>query len=275
MDGKGFDAMARQLAAGRSRRSVLRGLIGGSAALVAGKAGSTLAAKEPKVTICHLGGDGLFRPISVSSNALSAHLAHGDGQLGTDDHCSACGDSCGEGTSCLEYVCVPDGPTGCLPGLQPDEDGACMPCAPGSASSDGLSCQPCAVDSYAAFAAQVVCFPCADGYTTNGATGATACSHIDSGEPLICTADNECQSQCPGAVSPYCYCGTTFDTGEHVCYSADQGCPGPDYCLTSTDCDAGSACVNLNGGCGGCDNYILGQTGQSMGVCNRVCVSGD
>ncbi len=43
MDGNNFDDLARKLATGTSRRNVLRGLIGGGAALVGMKASGTLA----------------------------------------------------------------------------------------------------------------------------------------------------------------------------------------------------------------------------------------
>jgi len=35
--------------------------------------------KEQKITVCHRTGQGEFQPISISQNALAAHLAHGDG----------------------------------------------------------------------------------------------------------------------------------------------------------------------------------------------------
>ena len=80
MDGNGFDELTRRLATGRSRRSVLRGLVGGGAALVAAKTGVTLAAPEDKVTICHWSEDlGYYELISVSPNAVAAHDAHQHG----------------------------------------------------------------------------------------------------------------------------------------------------------------------------------------------------
>jgi hypothetical protein len=97
MDGKGFDDLTRRLVTQRSRRSVLRGLVGGSAALVAAKAGASLAAPEDKVTICHWSEDlGTFEPISVSGNAVDAHLAHGDQICGEGQVCTAdgCGSAC-------------------------------------------------------------------------------------------------------------------------------------------------------------------------------------
>jgi hypothetical protein len=113
MDGKGFDELTRRLAMQRSRRSVLRGIVGGSAALVATRAGAGLAAPEGKAEICHLGDDGLFHLISVAQSALPAHEAHGDGYLGSDGHCSACGDSCSGYETCGGGVAA--GQCGCTP----------------------------------------------------------------------------------------------------------------------------------------------------------------
>ncbi len=273
MDGRDFDNLVRQLGRGQSRRTLLRGFLGGGAVLAAAGTRSVLGAGPNSVQICHNIGNGSYRLISVAPDAVDAHLAHGDGFLGSDAHCSDCSDVCGEAAYCNDYACVSDEPTSCSAGSAPDGQGDCVECAPGYASADGLTCESCAVDTFAANSGQVTCSPCDSGYTTDGATGAAACTPVIA--PLICTAANECQSQCPGANSPYCYCGTAYDTGDPVCYYAEHGCPGP-YCQTASDCGAGETCVNLNGACGGCDNYILDRNAnQPAGVCNRICVTGD
>ena len=43
-----------------------------------------------KVTICHLSENGQFNPITVSKNALPAHMAHGDYLYGEDGYCYTC-----------------------------------------------------------------------------------------------------------------------------------------------------------------------------------------
>jgi hypothetical protein len=79
LDKNGFDDLTRKVAQGVSRRTLLRGLIGGGAAAVVGvKATSTLAQNAGKVDICHALGNGGYNLISVNMNALEAHLAHGD-----------------------------------------------------------------------------------------------------------------------------------------------------------------------------------------------------
>ena len=105
MDGKGFDDLTRKVAQGMSRRTMLRGLIGGGAAVVAARTGATLAAPAAKQDICHVEGNGSFHLINVSVNALPAHEAHGDGYLGTNAHCSACGDACSEIDACTPARC--------------------------------------------------------------------------------------------------------------------------------------------------------------------------
>lgn len=48
------------------------------------------AKKNKKVTICHLTGNGQFKPITVSVNALPAHKAHGDYLPGDEAYCYTC-----------------------------------------------------------------------------------------------------------------------------------------------------------------------------------------
>jgi hypothetical protein len=96
MEGRGFDDFVRRLAEGQSRRSVLRGLVGGGAALVAARAGSSLAAPKDKVTICHRPGTVDEETLSVANSAVQAHLGHGD-SLGA---CSTC--DCAEDLICLD-----------------------------------------------------------------------------------------------------------------------------------------------------------------------------
>jgi hypothetical protein len=109
MDGKGFDELTRRLATQRSRRSVLRGLAGGGAALVAARTGATLAAPEEKFSICHWSADlGYYELISVSGNALPAHEAHGDiiyPDFTDQATCGDCNTACGEDEICGEFGC--------------------------------------------------------------------------------------------------------------------------------------------------------------------------
>ena len=106
MDDRHFDSLARQL--GReNRRGFLKMLLGIGGVVIAGRIGIEAASAAPKekVSLCHAIGDGSFRLITVAENAVAAHLAHGDGYLLTDDHCSACGDACSSDQSCKDGAC--------------------------------------------------------------------------------------------------------------------------------------------------------------------------
>ena len=76
MDGTKFDDLARRLAGRHSRRAVLRGLVGGGAALVATQA-TSLAAPPNRVTICHWDANlGAYVQLLLVPNAAAAHAAH-------------------------------------------------------------------------------------------------------------------------------------------------------------------------------------------------------
>jgi hypothetical protein len=112
-----FDALSKSLAAGSSRRSLLRGLVGaatGGAIAMAGR--DALAAPPSKVGICHRDGQGRYRYQEVSWNAAPAHEAHGDAidpDFTSDaNHCGGCGITCGDGYTCQASVCVVATPPG-------------------------------------------------------------------------------------------------------------------------------------------------------------------
>lgn len=46
--------------------------------------------RADKVTICHINGQGEFHPIKVNSNAIPAHLAHGDYLSDDEGYCVTC-----------------------------------------------------------------------------------------------------------------------------------------------------------------------------------------
>ncbi|MGB3327370.1 MAG: hypothetical protein WBA46_00365 [Thermomicrobiales bacterium] len=102
-----------------SRRSVARGALGGVAAWI-GLKGIAAAAPAGKVDICHYSAStNTFAPISVSANAVSAHMAHGDEICTNPDN----------GTS----SCQPSGCTvTCDTGYLPCSTGCCAFPPPGS-----------------------------------------------------------------------------------------------------------------------------------------------
>jgi hypothetical protein len=108
MDGRGFDDLVRRLATGRSRRSVLRGVIGGGAALAATKAGTSLAALNDKVDICHFDGT-TYKRKSISESAVPEHLGHGDFRY--IDCCTTA--DCPTGACQAGSCCASGAPGGC------------------------------------------------------------------------------------------------------------------------------------------------------------------
>jgi hypothetical protein len=140
MDDHPFDTLTRALAAGASRRTVLRRLAGGllGGAAVARGLPPVAAQPQPKVAICHLDGQGRYRYQEVNGNAVSGHEAHGDAiapDFSSDaSHCGGCGITCADGHTCDDGACVEsthvihgslddDGPTfagGCAAGRRYD-----------------------------------------------------------------------------------------------------------------------------------------------------------
>lgn len=128
MDTRKFDALAKTLATGTSRRSVIGGMFGGALAIT----GLSRAAGKPagKVDICHYDDEtGLFHLINVSMNAYDAHMAHGDAPVGaigsSVEHCLGCGVAC-EGrenatVSCSNGECIYT----CNEGFE-DVEGTCV-----------------------------------------------------------------------------------------------------------------------------------------------------
>ena len=95
MDDRQFDTLAQRIGA-TDRRGFLKALLGIGGVAVTGVLGveAASAAPQERVQICHATGNGSFRLITVAASAVDAHLDHGDGQLGSSDHCTACGDAC-------------------------------------------------------------------------------------------------------------------------------------------------------------------------------------
>jgi hypothetical protein len=83
-------------------------------------------------------------------------------------------------------------------------------------------------------------------------TGANVCYDLVNGcAGNICSSDTDCTSNGAGSTCISGLCSTPAN-----------------YCSSDADCGAGSACVNLNDGCGGCDAFTGG-----LGICNPICTS--
>jgi hypothetical protein len=148
MEGKHFDQVIKRLGTGSSRRGVVGGVIGATAALLIGatvleaKPGKGKGKGQTKVTICHYQGtkkDGTpkYKALKLGAPGAANHLEQHDEDTPFVDCCPGdlCEpDECFTEASCVEGECTSTTPatagTGCttetgLPGLC-DGAGACV-----------------------------------------------------------------------------------------------------------------------------------------------------
>ncbi len=230
MDDNRFDAFTRRLATGRSRRAVLRGLVGGGAALVADRSVTLLAAQPDTVAVCHLDDEtGTYQVLDLPSAAVSAHLEHGDFLFGgccTNADCDG-GDACTQPATCQEGVCIP---------------GASVTCS----VTD---------DCYAAFCDPVT--GCEQTYRGDG----QRCGILDD----VCFDGACCTPYCP---SGNCFeadsCGGTCR-----CAGTGRICASNGSCIYACDLSSGAPCDTICGTGGTCIPYAGGTcvSGTGMGVC--------
>lgn len=222
MDGGRFDSLARALAAGGSRRQVLKGLLGLGGAAVVGSSvleGDASAAVRPTPTPKPLKCPGKQIPVGgkcTCPNGLSTCGPDCCNPGGTGaSHSECCDNACCRGTCYGEEQCCP------YPRHYCPVSGQCCPegwtCCPdfGCISPD----QCCTADD------------CPDRACVSAVCNAQhRCDYVDN-----CTAGTDC---CDAAA---CYRGNC--QGDGTC-----GAPTPD-CRTGTDCCAGGTCLQDSGEC--------------------------
>lgn len=238
MESQAFDDLTRKLATGISRRSVLKGMFGTTAAILAGtRAGSTLAGAS-KTGVCHYTGSGTnpWQYIDIADAAVQTHLDHGDDlyELGTSvKHCGVCGNTCVDAPAngspaCIEGRCD----FTCNAGYEPDGNGACVPIE---------SCEQTCVDPYVLNDKTCECEctleSCPEGSMLNPAT--CACDPDTTCDPKLvakCEANGgtidaetcECSGFCDPLEEATCEKnGGTWDSDDCSCAG---GCP-PDAIL--------------------------------------------
>lgn len=245
MDDKHFDNLTRAFAAGHSRRGFLRGAIAGASALtLVGWRGAS--AENSKTQICHLGDDGAYSLIEVSDNAVGAHLGHGDGLLGSQDHCSSCGDACTGYETCGGGGT--DGQCGCTPTFtESDCDGVtCGEFSDGCGGTVTCGCTGYETCGGAEVDGQCGCTP---NVTEENCDGVT-CGEIPDGcggtMACGCTDPETCGG---GGIEGQCGCTPTFtedDCDGHSCGEYPDGCGGTVTCGCPGDlqvCGAENICV--------------------------------
>lgn len=254
MDGNGFDDLTRRLATGRSRRSVLRGIVGGGAALAAARAGTSLAAPEPKVDVCHWdAAAGAFVWLSISQNSwLTGHQGqHAQDYLRGNGCCTA--GECGTDSACLIHQC------------------AAGTCAETSYASDCV---------YTEWSAWGECSAACGGGTQTrsrqivspAVCGGLACDESTLLEQQGCNA-HDCDPECDPGYEPSddgcvaCSPGTYSDTGA-ACLPCPAGTSAVYSGQVSCDnCACDGLCDAITGECAGGGGVGVGGECSADGDC--------
>ncbi len=111
MESRRFDELTKTLSSGTTRRGMLKGLLGGGAGGALGMLGLSRGAAQPnKVGVCHLTGNGSYRYIEVSTNAVPAHEWHED-TINPDfsndvTNCGDCGNVCSSAPEHATATCI-------------------------------------------------------------------------------------------------------------------------------------------------------------------------
>jgi hypothetical protein len=263
MDGIKFDDLARRLARGHSRRAVLRGLVGGGAALVAARAGTMLADPADKVTVCHWDAAlDAYVQLEVPPQAAAAHANHSEDLIDPDFTSDA---NCGD----CNTVCV--SPETCGGGGQPGVCGGVGGC---TIDADCDDSDLCTTDSCDPLTGQCVHTPinCDDGFacTTNVCDPRFGCFSIVNCEVCqLCSGDLSACVPSPngGECTP-----PDGDVGACLNGQCVPGLVGCDAfgCPAGLECCDDNICRNLNtdvDNCGTCGNVCLPTTSCQNGVC--------
>jgi hypothetical protein len=299
MDERSFDDLTRNVANRMSRRGVLRGLIGGAAALAGLKATNTIAAD--KTTICHFPPENPanVQIISVGNPSLPDHFAHGDMVYGECCFASECAPVIGECSvlvGCLADVGSPsscvysDDPAACGGGNVCDgqltcSNGACVPGEPLDCSGIGDQCNAGRCDP------DIGCYLEPLGSETSCNNGTGTCSGGSCIQTCQATFSCDCsdanndglgcndgEGTCAGGVcvpncEPNCTCsytqneGQLCNGGEGVC--TDGVCVQTCQATSSCDCsDTDNEGLGCNGGEGVCTGGVCVQTCQATETCD-------
>jgi hypothetical protein len=145
MDANRFDGLARSLAGTRSRRGVVKGLVGGAAAVGGAALGRVPVEAAPKPKTCKVGCSGFNRQAKTACEKACKECGNNFDRVCTEDGpfgptAFVC---CAEGTFCVfgEGICCPDDAAVCF-----DDQGnaTCVDCGPGEFPdpNQGCACVP-------------------------------------------------------------------------------------------------------------------------------------
>ena len=248
MDDRRFDSLAKSLASGASRRSVLKGILGlGGAALAGGMLmdGEAEAArrgpKSPKPPTCP-GQQSWNDTRCVCPDGLSQCNPNGGPDCcnsgvtpGSPGYSECCDNACCQGTCYGEELCCP---TNYGPGEQPPTHQVCD-------GPNGKECCPsdydcCLIDG----CCETICY--------GGSVGASYCCARDN----FCPGGDESEDVCCTGGTTCCGAGTNanacVDLGSENACCTDGDCDGCQHCDESTcvdGCRDGNACCGTVGCC--------------------------
>jgi hypothetical protein len=261
MDDRRFDDLTKHLGRGHTRRSVLRGLVGGGTALLATGAGSALAKPSPdkKVTVCHYDAStGQSIEISIAQKALAKHL-----QNNQQDYQGAC-------AACTPVDCQYEAwsdwgacSAECGGGTQTSTRGVVsQPLCGGAACSESQQVQQQGCNTHAC-----PCVPqmvdCTDlcGTVLDNCGGEVECTGGCSCDPVPCT-EGVCGNQLDT-------CGQTIGLCIDHTVTCEPGDCGPlvDACGTQV-----GNCLDSTKTCGPSDcGPLLDACEQTVGYCHEGC----
>ena len=243
MDGENFDNLARKLATGTSRRTILKGLLGSVA-------GGTLA---------------LRRGRNAEAAPPGAQFCTNSGQCA--DPCQYCAATNKDGSGfCIQR---PVGDVGrCAAGTCCDQAGQCT--ANAGCSANNSSCVPLIRDLCGVTGDICCCSDFGD------------CSCVTLGTDAHCTGCNEactngqtCQSSGDGTGAFLCACpgggmlGTAINCSAcgDTCFGGKTCIDGSCQCASGTDCGGICTTLGTDTDCSSCGDACMGGTTCQSGVC--------
>lgn len=289
MDGRQFDSLAKALAAGTSRRNVLKGLLGlGGAAVIGGTAleGPAEAARRPTPTPTPIKCPGNQIPVGgvCTCPASAPHQCNpGNGPACCTDvaggpplptHTECCDNACCHGTCYGEELCCPTNnrSTGEFP-IPPTHRICNTNAGPECCSFDDECCLVdgcCSTGCHGGVGDADFCCPegdfCAGGSETDGicCTGSTTCcgagtnrnACIDLSVEGACCGDSDCGDPCQICNLDTHTCGPRCDARTEMCCVDQRGagsCQQGTCCPNGQDCDEGDICC-ITGGVSACES---------------------